>query len=90
MGLFLHEPNKHCDQSLNKFAIQMCTLYYKAQDSSVTFNQFYLFPLFLQIYEFLGHLNLSYAAAFVASLAFESPMMGLEKVIFKRQEKSKK
>ncbi|XP_076093698.1 nose resistant to fluoxetine protein 6-like [Mytilus galloprovincialis] len=42
------------------------------------------------IYEFLGHLALSYAAAFITSMAFEAPMMGLEKVIFKRQEKTKK
>ncbi|CAG2247221.1 unnamed protein product [Mytilus edulis] len=43
-----------------------------------------------KIYEFLGHLALSYAAAFITSMAFEAPMMGLEKVIFKRQEKTKK
>ncbi|XP_052090838.1 nose resistant to fluoxetine protein 6-like [Mytilus californianus] len=41
------------------------------------------------IYEFLGHLGLSYAAAFLASLAFEAPMMGLEKVIFKSKEHKK-
>lgn len=34
------------------------------------------------IYLFFGHLVLSYMVAFVSSLAFESPMMGLEKVIF--------
>ncbi|CAC5425124.1 unnamed protein product [Mytilus coruscus] len=39
------------------------------------------------IYDFLGNLGLSYAAAFIVSLAFESPMMGLEKVIFKRGQK---
>ena len=39
------------------------------------------------IYLFLPNICLSYAVAFVASLAFESPMMGLEKVIFKRGEK---
>ena len=43
--------------------------------------------LIFQIYEFLGHIGLSYAVAFVTSLAFESPMMGLEKVIFKRGQK---
>lgn len=46
-------------------------------------------PKSLQIYEFLGHIGLSYAAAFVASMAFEAPMMGLEKVIFKKQKKKK-
>lgn len=40
-----------------------------------------------QIYEYLGNLVLAYACAFVASLAFEAPMMGLEKVIFRRGEK---
>ncbi|KAJ8304384.1 hypothetical protein KUTeg_017967 [Tegillarca granosa] len=35
-----------------------------------------------RIYLFFGHLVLSYMVAFVSSLAFESPMMGLEKVIF--------
>ncbi|XP_063424815.1 nose resistant to fluoxetine protein 6-like [Mytilus trossulus] len=39
------------------------------------------------IYEYLGNLVLAYACAFVASLAFEAPMMGLEKVIFRRGEK---
>ncbi|CAC5410947.1 unnamed protein product [Mytilus coruscus] len=39
------------------------------------------------MYLFLPNMCLSYAAAFIASLAFESPMMGLEKVIFKRGEK---
>ncbi|XP_076091676.1 nose resistant to fluoxetine protein 6-like [Mytilus galloprovincialis] len=39
------------------------------------------------IYDFLGNLGLSYAAALIVSLAFESPMMGLEKVIFKRGQK---
>ncbi|XP_061188052.1 nose resistant to fluoxetine protein 6-like [Saccostrea echinata] len=34
---------------------------------------------------FLGHLVLSTMSAFVASLSFEAPMMGLEKVILKRQ-----
>ncbi|XP_071156465.1 nose resistant to fluoxetine protein 6-like isoform X2 [Mytilus edulis] len=39
------------------------------------------------MYLFLPNMCLSYAAAFIASLAFESPMMGLEKVIFRRGEK---
>ncbi|KAL4219409.1 hypothetical protein ACF0H5_021989 [Mactra antiquata] len=39
-------------------------------------------------YLFLGHLCVTYAVAFVVSLAFESPMMGLEKVLFgKRKNK---
>ncbi|XP_060080526.1 nose resistant to fluoxetine protein 6-like [Ylistrum balloti] len=44
---------------------------------------------FVMIYLFLGHLVTSYAVAFVVSLAFESPMMGLEKAIFRRGEKKK-
>ncbi|XP_053380235.1 nose resistant to fluoxetine protein 6-like [Mercenaria mercenaria] len=40
------------------------------------------------IYLFLGHLCVSYAAAFVISLAFESPMMGLEKVLLGRKKNS--
>ncbi|XP_060590858.1 O-acyltransferase like protein-like isoform X2 [Ruditapes philippinarum] len=40
------------------------------------------------IYLFLGHLCISYAAAFVISLAFESPMMGLEKVLLGRKKNS--
>ncbi|XP_052092431.1 nose resistant to fluoxetine protein 6-like [Mytilus californianus] len=38
-------------------------------------------------YEFLGHVVLSYAVALVASLVFESPMMGLEKALLKRKER---
>ncbi|XP_076114771.1 nose resistant to fluoxetine protein 6-like [Mytilus galloprovincialis] len=41
------------------------------------------------IYEFLAHVVLSFAVAFIASLAFESPMMGLEKVIFRRERKKR-
>ncbi|XP_045202055.2 nose resistant to fluoxetine protein 6-like [Mercenaria mercenaria] len=40
------------------------------------------------IYLFLGHLCVSYAAAFVLSLAFESPMMGLERVLLGRKKNS--
>ncbi|KAL3870699.1 hypothetical protein ACJMK2_038743 [Sinanodonta woodiana] len=36
---------------------------------------------------FLGFLAIAYLMAFVISLAFESPMMGLEKVIFKKGRK---
>jgi hypothetical protein len=50
---------------------------------SLSINVFFI----LQIYEFLGHLVISYGVAFVTSLAFESPMMGLEKVIFRRNNK---
>ncbi|CAC5392295.1 unnamed protein product [Mytilus coruscus] len=41
------------------------------------------------IYQFLGNLGLSYMAAFVTSLAFESPMMGIERVIFKKEERKR-
>ena len=50
---------------------------------SLSINVFFI----LQIYEFLGHLVISYGVAFVTSLSFESPMMGLEKVIFRRKDK---
>ncbi|KAL3870700.1 hypothetical protein ACJMK2_038744 [Sinanodonta woodiana] len=36
---------------------------------------------------FLGYLVIAYLVAFVISLAFESPMMGLEKVLFKKGRK---
>ncbi|XP_069120101.1 O-acyltransferase like protein-like [Argopecten irradians] len=36
------------------------------------------------IYLFLGYMIMSYMVAFVLSLAFEAPMMALEKVIFRR------
>lgn len=39
------------------------------------------------IYVFLATLVLSVMVAFVASLSFEAPMMGLEKVIFKRDRR---
>ncbi|KAL4219116.1 hypothetical protein ACF0H5_021699 [Mactra antiquata] len=38
------------------------------------------------IYLFLAHLCISYAAAFVISLTFESPMMGLERVLLRKQK----
>lgn len=42
---------------------------------------------FTMIILFLGFLVISYGVAFVVSLTFESPMMGLEKAIFRREEK---
>ncbi|OWF42953.1 nose resistant to fluoxetine protein 6-like [Mizuhopecten yessoensis] len=39
------------------------------------------------VYIFLATLVAAYSVAFVVSLAFESPMMGLEKVIFKRKQR---
>jgi hypothetical protein len=42
----------------------------------------------LQAYLFLGHMVASYAVAFVTSLAFEAPMMALEKAFLKRDRKS--
>ncbi|KAL8567085.1 hypothetical protein ACOMHN_027512 [Nucella lapillus] len=39
---------------------------------------------------FLGILVVSYMAAFVVSLAFEAPMMGLEKILFRRGSESAK
>ncbi|XP_069119723.1 nose resistant to fluoxetine protein 6-like [Argopecten irradians] len=38
-----------------------------------------------QVVFFLGILVLTFLASFVVSLAFESPMMGLEKVVFRRK-----
>jgi len=40
------------------------------------------------IYLFLAHLCVSYAAAFLVSLAFESPMMALEKVLLRKPKKN--
>ncbi|XP_060070113.1 nose resistant to fluoxetine protein 6-like [Ylistrum balloti] len=39
------------------------------------------------VYMFLGHWIMSYCLAFFASLAFEAPMIGLEKVIFQRDKR---
>ncbi|XP_048778807.2 nose resistant to fluoxetine protein 6-like isoform X3 [Ostrea edulis] len=39
------------------------------------------------IYLFLGHLVMSTAMAFVVSVAFEAPMMGLEKILLRRQQR---
>ena len=44
--------------------------------------------IYFQIYLFLGHLCASYAVAFIVSLAFESPMMGLEKALLGREKNS--
>lgn len=40
------------------------------------------------VYLYLGNLCVSYAVAFVVSMAFESPMMGLEKVLLGRKKNS--
>ena len=57
---------------------------------------FFLFDVFIlvaflslfQVYMILGDLVMAYAAAFVLSLAFEAPMMGLEKVLLGRNKNS--
>ncbi|XP_060063191.1 O-acyltransferase like protein-like [Ylistrum balloti] len=41
------------------------------------------------IYLFLGYMVMSYMVAFVLSLAFEAPMMALEKAIFRRGDQKK-
>ncbi|KAK3607209.1 hypothetical protein CHS0354_031706 [Potamilus streckersoni] len=57
-------------------------LYYSSLRNTIVFND-------LEIsYLFVSHLVFAYAAAFILSLAFESPMMGLEKVLFKRDKRS--
>ncbi|KAL3870228.1 hypothetical protein ACJMK2_038305 [Sinanodonta woodiana] len=57
-------------------------VYYGSLRNTISFND-------LEIsYLFVSHLVFAYAAAFILSLAFESPMMGLEKVLFKRDRRS--
>ncbi|XP_066295640.1 nose resistant to fluoxetine protein 6-like [Branchiostoma lanceolatum] len=42
------------------------------------------YSTFTMIYFFLGHVTLSYGVAFLVSLVVEAPLMGLEKIIFKK------
>nr|XP_022320071.1 nose resistant to fluoxetine protein 6-like [Crassostrea virginica] len=56
--------------------------YYSSQRTLLYLDDFNV------IYLFLGHLVLSTMTAFVASISFEAPMMGLEKVIFKRDRRN--
>ncbi|XP_052221322.1 nose resistant to fluoxetine protein 6-like isoform X1 [Dreissena polymorpha] len=60
--------------------IVMYTYYYTQR------QQMYWFDLEVS-YTFLGHLCMTYGVAFIVSLAFESPMMGLENVILGRAKK---
>uniref|UniRef100_A0A8W8LEU9 Nose resistant-to-fluoxetine protein N-terminal domain-containing protein n=3 Tax=Magallana gigas TaxID=29159 RepID=A0A8W8LEU9_MAGGI len=52
------------------------------------------FPLYMTdldlVYLFLGNLMVSYGIAFIVSIAFESPFMGLEKIMFGGLGKKKK
>uniref|UniRef100_K1PPN2 Nose resistant to fluoxetine protein 6 n=1 Tax=Magallana gigas TaxID=29159 RepID=K1PPN2_MAGGI len=52
------------------------------------------FPLYMTdldlVYLFLGNLVVSYGIAFIVSIAFESPFMGLEKIMFGGLGKKKK
>lgn len=52
------------------------------------------FPLYMTdldfVYIFLGNLMVSYGIAFIVSIAFESPFMGLEKIMFGGLGKKKK
>ena len=45
--------------------------------------------LSLQIYLYFGHLAVTTALAFIASLLFESPFIGLERLIFRRAPRKK-
>ena len=40
-----------------------------------------LFIFGFQIYFFLGNMAISYLAAFILSMSFEAPIMGLEKIL---------
>ncbi|KAK3607208.1 hypothetical protein CHS0354_031705 [Potamilus streckersoni] len=57
-------------------------LYYYSLRTTIVFNDLNI------SYLFVSHLVFAYAAAFILSLVFESPMMGLEKVLFKRDRRS--
>ncbi|KAK3607214.1 hypothetical protein CHS0354_031712 [Potamilus streckersoni] len=56
--------------------------YYLSRRSTIVFNDTQM------SYLFVGHLVFAYAAAFILSLVFEFPMMGLEKVLFKRERRN--
>lgn len=51
-------------------------------------RQLIYFNIYEVIYMFLPNLVMSYGVAFILSLAFESPMMGLEKALLKRDRRS--
>ncbi|XP_070533929.1 nose resistant to fluoxetine protein 6-like [Ptychodera flava] len=53
-------------------------LYYWSRKTVINYTELNM------IYYFVANLVLSYAVAFVVSLAIESPMIGLEKIIFRR------
>ncbi|XP_064599084.1 nose resistant to fluoxetine protein 6-like [Liolophura sinensis] len=57
-------------------------LYYGSLNTPVHFTDLNV------VYLFFGHLVLAYLTSFVVSLAFESPMMALERVVFRREKKS--
>ncbi|XP_052221340.1 nose resistant to fluoxetine protein 6-like isoform X1 [Dreissena polymorpha] len=60
--------------------IVMWTNYYSQRQTMYWFD--------LEVsYKFLGHLCMTYGVAFIVSLAFESPMMGLEKIVLGRAKK---
>lgn len=42
------------------------------------------------MYNFLGHVSLSYAVAFIFNLAFEVPILALEEMVFPTHGKKKK
>lgn len=55
------------------------------------YDLLFLITIFiLQVYLFLGNLVVSYGIAFIVSIAFESPFMGLEKIMFGGLGKKKK
>jgi len=57
-------------------------------ETFVIYSTIFELPFVLQAYLFLGNVGLSYGMAFIVSLAFESPMMGLEKVLLGRGKNS--
>ena len=78
-----------CQEYMYILLLKMILLRYQClrYRASTVLIILYVF-LLVQIYVFCGHLCLSYAVAFVVSLTFESPMMGLEKALLGRGKNS--
>ncbi|GFU45895.1 nose resistant to fluoxetine protein 6 [Nephila pilipes] len=53
-------------------------VYYGSTESAIVFSQSYM------IYTFLGNLTITYAISIICSLLFESPIIGLEKIFYKK------
>jgi len=72
----------YCAYLIHPLVLQLC---YDGKDEALHFDSHYT-----MVYYFLAHLVIAYSCSFVLSLAFESPILGIEKIFLPRHTDKRK